>query len=111
MRFIDAESFEDGEAGGLSELLARHSGTLLRGFLALAAIALGSLGYRAAHGRAMGLLRALLDAQAQGHVVVGAYLVETVVTPDGPHHRSARRRPRTYFSDGCKGISTCRKPL
>ena len=38
---------------------------------------------------------ALLDAQAQGHVVVGPYLVEAVLTADGPkpaHFREAFRQ-------------------
>lgn len=72
MRFIDAESFEDGEAGGLSELLARHSGTLLRGFLALAAIALILLlGVRPAMARLSGDRAAAAGAAASPASVTG----------------------------------------
>ena len=38
---------------------------------------------------------ALLESQAQGHLVVGAYLVETLVSADGPkpaHFREAFRQ-------------------
>lgn len=40
MRFVDAEGFSGEETGGFTDLLARNSGTLIRGLLALAAVAL-----------------------------------------------------------------------
>lgn len=60
---------------------------------------------------------ALLEAQAQGHEVVGAYLVETLVTPDGPkpaHFRESFRQagPSTEAAarSSAHSASTLREP-